>query len=70
VSGKHGQRGGRWKKCGLWTGLSRKGWRWDADERLSNATFPGKKEMCRLGVNRGITTKEIKTSAIFVTSRY
>jgi len=26
--------------------------------------------MCRLGVKRGITTKELKTSAIFVTSRW
>jgi hypothetical protein len=50
--------------------LSRKSWGWDADERLSNAGFPGKKVMCRLGVKRGITTKELKTNAIFVTSRF
>lgn len=34
---------------------------------LSNAAPPGKK-MCRLGVKRGITTKELKTSTVFVTS--
>jgi hypothetical protein len=46
--------------------LSRKSWGWDADERLSNAEFPGKKEKCRLGVKMGITTKELKKSAVFV----
>ena len=51
--------------------FSGKGWGWDwgAEERLSNGALPGKKEMCRLGVKRGITKKELKTSTIFVTWR-